>query len=192
MMKGPNRRPSRRPQATAGRRERSASMIIKRLSPEDAVAYRRLRLRGLRASSTAFGSSYAEEARFPLKKFSARLGNSTTNWVFGAFEGDRLVGVVSLVRESRPKEKHKASIYGMYVDRKVRRKGIGRQLLNRVLETARQLPGLRQARLAVVEVNQPALRLYESAGFEIYGREEAALCVSGKFYSELFLAHRLE
>jgi len=166
-------------------------MIIKRLSRMDVVAYRRLRLRGLRESPTAFGSSHSEEAKRPLEAFSARLEHSATKWVFGAFERGRLVGIVSLVRESKPKERHKASIYGMYVDRKARRNGIGRQLLNRVIETARGLKGLRQVRLAVVESNKPAFRLYESAGFEIYGREEAALCVSGKFYSELFLAYRL-
>jgi ribosomal protein S18 acetylase RimI-like enzyme len=64
-------------------------------------------------------------------------------------------------------------------------------LIHRILETARELKGLRQVRLAVVEVNKSALRLYESAGFEIYGREEAALRVGGKFYTELFLACRL-
>lgn len=191
MKKGPNKRPSRRPHAAAGRRERSATMVIKRLSPEDAVAYRRLRLRGLRASPTAFGSSYAEEAKWPLKTFAARLENSPTKWAFGAFENGRLVGVVSLVRESKAKERHKASIYGMYVDRKARRKGIGRQLIHQVLETCRELPGLRQVRLAVVEVNPAALRLYESAGFETYGREEAALCVGRRFYAELFLAYQL-
>jgi ribosomal protein S18 acetylase RimI-like enzyme len=79
----------------------------------------------------------------------------------------------------------------MYVERKLRRKGIGRQLIDRAVGAARQMRGLKQVRLAVVEANRPALRLYERAGFKIYGREEAALYVAGKFYSELFLVHRL-
>jgi ribosomal protein S18 acetylase RimI-like enzyme len=166
-------------------------MIIERLSPSDVAAYRRLRLRGLRESPTAFGSSYAEEVKFPLKKFATRLEPSAAKWVFGAFEGERLVGVVTLVREARRKERHKASIYGMYVERKMRRKGIGRQLIHRVIETANKLQGLRQVRLAVVEMNRPALRLYESVGFKVYGREEAALYAAGRFYAELFLVCRL-
>ena len=166
-------------------------MTIERLSPSHTAAYRRLRLRGLRESPTAFGSSYAEEAKFPLKAFVARMERSPTRWVFGAFEGGRLVGVVTLIRESKTKERHKASIFGMYVDRKMRRSGIGRRLLERAVEAARRLPGLKQVRLAVVETNLPALRLYESAGFKIFGREEAALRVAGKFYSELFLVYRL-
>jgi ribosomal protein S18 acetylase RimI-like enzyme len=165
-------------------------MTLRRLSPLDATEYRRLRLRGLRESPTAFGSSYAEEVKRPLKAFVARLEQTPTKWTFGAFENERLVGVVTLIREEKRKEKHKASIFGMYVDRKERRKGVGRELLNFVLEAARRMRGLKQLRLAVVEGNRPARCLYEGAGFKTYGREEAALCVAGKFYSELFLVRK--
>ena len=79
----------------------------------------------------------------------------------------------------------------MYVDPKMRRKGIGRQLVVHALEAAQRLRGLKQVRLAVVEANRPARHLYESLGFKVYGREEAALFVAGKFHAELFLVHRL-
>jgi hypothetical protein len=45
--------------------------------------------------------------------------------------------------------------------------------------------------LAVVDANRPALRLYERVGYKIFGREEAALPIAGKFYSELLLDYRL-
>jgi ribosomal protein S18 acetylase RimI-like enzyme len=164
---------------------------IRRLTPTDAIAYRRLRLRGLRQSPLAFGSSYAEEAKYPLAVFETRLQPSASKWAFGAFAGEQLVGVVTLIRDGKPKTKHNASIYGMYVERKMRRNGLGRRLLHRAIETARRMRGLRQVRLAVVEGNRPALHLYERAGFKVYGREEAALRVAGKYYAELFLALRL-
>jgi len=113
------------------------------------------------------------------------------NWVFGAFEQDRLVGVVALVREEQTKEHHKASVFGMYVDARMRRKGIGRALMTIVLQVARELRGLRQVRLSVVESNRAALRLYESLRFKVYGREEAALLVSGRFFTELLLVRRV-
>lgn len=166
-------------------------MTIRRLSPSSATAYRRLRLRGLRESPTAFGSSYAEEAQHPLKTFAARLEQSAAKWVFGAFEGERLIGVVSLIREEKRKERHKAAIFGMYVEPKMRQNGIGRRLIGRVVDAAHRMHGLKQVRLAVVASNRPALRLYKSAGFEIYGREEDALFVAGKFHAELFLVRRL-
>jgi ribosomal protein S18 acetylase RimI-like enzyme len=162
-------------------------MTIKRLSPADVPAYRRLRLRGLRESPAAFGSSYAEEVKRPLKAFAARLEPSADRWVFGAFVGGRLSGVVTLIREEKKKERHKASIYGLYVDPKVRQQGIGAQLIARVMATARRMRGLKQIRLGVVESNRPARRLYENAGFEVYGRERDALLVAGRFHAELLL-----
>lgn len=166
-------------------------MIIRRLTPENAAAYRKLRIRGLRESPTAFGTSSSEEARRPVQAFADRLEQTNTNWIFGAFENELLVGVVTLIRDAKRKERHKASIFGMYVDRKYRRRGIGRQLLNRALDTARRMTGLQQVRLGVVEKNGPALRLYERVGFTRYGREERALFVGGKYYSELLLVCRL-
>ncbi len=166
-------------------------MIVRRLSPADAAAYRRLRLRGLREIPEAFGSSYGEEAKRPLKMFAGRLERRRAAWTFGAFEGRRLVGVLSLIRAERRKERHKAEVVGMYVDPAVRRMGIGRALLRRAVETAYTLPGLRLVRIAVVESNRPALSLYESAGFKVYAREEDALLVRGMLYSMLFLVRTL-
>jgi len=166
-------------------------MIIRRLLPSDVAAYRRIRLRGLRESPEASGSSYGEEMKRPVKSFASRLEHTRAKWTYGAFEGQRLVGILSLIRDEREKERHKAAIVGMYVDSRVRRRGIGRCLLKRAIETARQLRGLRRVRLAVVESNRSALSLYASAGFKVYGREEEALLVSGKFYSELFLVRTL-
>jgi len=171
--------------------ERQAKMNIRRLSSSHVAEYRRLRLRGLRESPAAFGSSYAEEVKLSRKAFVARLEQSEGKWVFGALENRRLVGVVTMIREAKMKERHKASIYGLYVDQKMRGKGIGGLLLDRVIQTARNLPKLKQIRLAVVEGNDAALQLYAVAGFEVYGREEDALMVRGKFYSELLLALRL-
>ena len=166
-------------------------MTIRRLSPPDAAAYRRLRLRGLRESPEAFGGSYAEEARRPLKAFAGRLRRARAAWTFGAFEGGRLVGVLSLIRAERRKERHKAEVVGMYVDSGMRRRGIARALLARAVATAHGLRGLRRVKIAVVESNTPALRLYECAGFRVYGREEDALLVGGRFYAMLLLDRAL-
>jgi ribosomal protein S18 acetylase RimI-like enzyme len=166
-------------------------MVIQRLTPSHVVEYRRIRLRGLRESPTAFGSSYEEEVKRPIKMFVARLEQADGKWAFGAFENNRIVGVITLIREEGKKERHKASIFGMYVEPKMRRKGIARKLLRRAIKTARRVHGIKQLRLSVVETSRPALRLYESEGFKVYGREEDALFVSGAFYTELFLVRKL-
>ncbi len=167
-------------------------MIIKRLSRLDVRAYRLIRLRGLRQCPTSFGSSYSEDAKRPLREFAGLLTRAAHKWTFGGFEGERLVGVVTLVRDQRRKERHKASIVGLYVDPSMRRKGVARALLSHAMETARKMRGLRQLRLSVTEANQSAVQLYRSLGFSIYGREEDALYVRGAFHAELLLARFIE
>jgi RimJ/RimL family protein N-acetyltransferase len=173
------------------RGRQTRNMVIQRLTPSDVVEYRRIRLRGLRESPTAFGSSYEEEVKRPIKMFVARLEQADGKWTFGALENNRIVGVITLIREDGKKERHKASIFGMYVEPKMRRKGIARELLARAIETAQRVRGLKQLRLSVVETSRPALRLYKSEDFKVYGREEDALFVSGALYTELFLVRKL-
>jgi len=91
------------------------------------------------------GSSPAEEMKLPRRAMAARLEQSADKWVFGAFAHRRLVGVVTLIRETRRKERHKASIYSLYVDKKFQGLGLGRLLLDRVIQSARTLPKSRKS-----------------------------------------------
>lgn len=165
-------------------------IVLRRLSPDDARNYRRVRLRALRLEPAAFGSSHAEESRLTLAQFAARLELSPEKWTWGAFAGARLVGIITLFREHRLKQRHKATIVALYVERASRGQGIGAALLALALQAAGQMRAVRQVALAVVEKNSRALQLYLKNGFKIYGREKDALRVGGRFHSELFLARR--
>lgn len=156
--------------------------------PADAAEYRRLRLSALREAPTAFGRSYAEESLHELSFFAARLENTADHWTIGAFSGQRLVGIVSLVRDERLKAHHKASIYGMYVDPRWQQRGIGRELLEHVIAVASDLDGLKMLRLGVVSSNRPARKLYAALGFRTYGEEPLALQVDGRYYAEKLMA----
>lgn len=164
---------------------------LRRLTPSDAAAYRAVRLRGLRECPSAFGSSYSTESKLALETFAQRLETAADSWTFGAFDSDRLVAIVTLRRFPNVKERHKAGIYGMFVSRSHRKKGIGRLLLARAIAQARRMRGLQKILLGVNEANQPARKLYESLGFSGYGREENATLVSGKFHHELLMARPL-
>ena len=166
-------------------------MNVRKLLLSDAAAYTALRLRGLKECPTAFGTSYAEEKRRPASVFRDRLKPSLTTTAFGAFDGKILVGVATLVRETREKEKHKANIYGMYVAPEARRGGVGTLLIETCLRRCARLGGIRQVRLSVSATNAAAVGLYRSRGFTEYGREVDALKVAGRYYDELFLVRRL-
>lgn len=167
-------------------------MNVRLLAESDAVLYRALRLEGLKGVPTAFGSSYEESERRPLATYAERLKPTDHAAVFGAFDGDRLVGSVGVFRESGFKEQHKAVLWGMYVTPDARRTGVARRLVRSALDAARAMHGVLQVKLAVEGTNIAAAALYRSFGFEEYGREPRALFVDGEFYDEALLVLHLD
>jgi GNAT superfamily N-acetyltransferase len=165
----------------------AAQIQIRRLTAADAVLYRDIRLEGLRSDPESFGSTFEAEDARPLSFFSERLAGSAA---FGAFHDGEIVGVAGLlIREGR-KEAHKALLVGMYVRPGARKAGVGRRLVETIIEFAR--PRVELIQLAVVSHNRPARRLYESLGFLEYGLENKALKQDGHYYDELLMAKDLK
>src|SRR5207247_8398658 len=106
--------------------------------------------------------------------------------VFGQFDGADLIGMIGLIRASKVKQRHKATIWGMYVTPRARNKGVGRALLEAAIEHARGW-GLGQLQLSVTEAAPHAKRLYETAGFQPWGQEPRALHWKGRFVDEYHL-----
>ena len=166
-------------------------VMIRRLTEADAVAFRNLRLQGLGEKPDAFGSSYQEEAAKPLAFFAQRAQGSADAHLYGAWHGEQLVGITSLVRETQTKTRHKANIYSVYVAPQARGQGIARRLMAAVSELAATMSGLSHLYLTVTEHNLPAMRLYQSLGFEAYGVEPAALRIDQHFYDEVLMCKAL-
>lgn len=165
-------------------------MHIRRLTPEDLSAFRALRLAALREEPTAFGASHEEEIALPPDTMAARLAAHPDQGVWGAFDGARLLGIVALRREQALKLRHKGMIFGMYVAPEARGQGIGRALLLQALELARSVPGLLQVNLSVNAGNRQAISLYESLGFETFGREPGAMKIGEVLHDELHMVWR--
>jgi ribosomal protein S18 acetylase RimI-like enzyme len=159
---------------------------IRRLTPADAALYRDIRLEALRCEPEAFGSTFEVENNRPLSFFSDRIGGSKT---FGAFRGSELVGIAGLLIGERPKEAHKGRLVGMYVRPSARRVGVGRRLVETIVEFARSHVELIQ--LAVVSGNQAAQQLYARLGFVEYGIEKKALKQNGRCFDEVLMAKDL-
>jgi ribosomal protein S18 acetylase RimI-like enzyme len=163
------------------------SMVIRRLGPDDAVAYQELRLLALSESPTAFGSSYDEERTRAIAETRSQLAFDDRRILLGALLANRLVGMARLDREDSVKEGHRASLRSMYVRAEHRRTGVGRALVRAQLDVADAMPGLRQVTLTVTATNQAAIAMYESCGFTSYGVAPEALCVSGEYYDEVHM-----
>ena len=157
-------------------------MQIRRLEAADVSAYRALRLRALREHPEAFTSSYEEDAVQPAAFTAQRLA-SPDFAAWGAFEGAELYGMLALERERRAKNRHKATVVGMYVAPEVARQGVGRALLDALVAHARAV-GVESLVLTVTDGNGDAQQLYAGAGFHSIGVEPDAIRVAGRSYGK--------
>ncbi|HEV2444373.1 MAG TPA: GNAT family N-acetyltransferase, partial [Candidatus Sulfopaludibacter sp.] len=129
----------------------------------------------------------------PVETIAQRFRDaSETTLYLGAFDGGSLVGMATFTRETGEKERHKGRIYGVYVSRPYRGRGVARALLARLLELARRDPSLEHVLLAVVTSQEAARRLYRSLGFVAYGTEPGALKVGSRYVDEDYMILRID
>lgn len=164
-------------------------ITIRPLSAADAPAFRAIRLRTFTDHPDLFGTSVEDWTAKSLDEITAQFADPHRlgNVIFGAFDGEQLVAHVGLQREPRPKRRHKAKLFAMYVAPEVRGRGVGKLLIEQLLAHARSLPGVAKVELSVIAHNAPALALYRRFGFRQFGLLEDALRVEGRSYSEAFL-----
>ncbi|MBS4218663.1 GNAT family N-acetyltransferase [Bacillus sp. FJAT-49711] len=161
------------------------------LMKEDAEIYQKLRLEALQTNPEAFGSTYEREVHFTRKDIEHRIEPTVDKFVLGAFEKESLVATARFVQEMDCKTSHKGYIYGMYVSPSYRGKGIGHELLKRVMEKAKLQDRLEQITLTVVSDNFSAKMLYEKMGFKVFATEKNALKVDDVYYDEDWLVYFL-
>jgi ribosomal protein S18 acetylase RimI-like enzyme len=151
-------------------------MYIKLLTSEDdAKKYEEIRKESLQQNPEAFGSTYEEHISRPnpVERIYGRL-QEESNYTYGMFnDNDDLVGVCTLLRQTNVKENHKAHIFAMYVTPSARKASIGKLLLKEAIAKAKEIDVVK-IMLSVVTSNVPAIKLYESLGFQSYGIEKKA------------------
>jgi L-amino acid N-acyltransferase YncA len=166
-------------------------MQVRILNEKDAEAFWKIRLRALQENPESFGASYEEILERGIAGTAQGLGRregAPENVTFGAFdEKGQLVGLAGFRREEETKKRHKGVIWGMYVPNELRKKGIGKALLEAAIEYAKSLPDLESINLAVVLTNKEARLLFISHGFQSYGTERNALKLHDRYFDQEFM-----
>ena len=157
-------------------------IAIRRLVSGDLEDYRTIRLAALWGDPVTFGSTYEAEVERPLSHFEQRLAAST---VFAAHDDARIVGMAGFMRESGLKERHKGFLWGMYVAPEARGLSVGRALVQSVVDHAAEV--VEQIILTVTQGNEPAIALYESLGFAVYGVEPRALRSADGYHDDVLM-----
>jgi GNAT superfamily N-acetyltransferase len=140
---------------------RMSEITIQRFGEGEWERLRDVRLRALRDTPDAFGSSYEREVAFTPEKWTERL---TGSWWRVAVADGRDVGLVCV----RPDE-GRAHLLSMWVAPEVRQRGVGSRLVDAAVEHARR-EGFEEMVLWCVDHNTAARALYARKGFTPTGR----------------------
>jgi putative acetyltransferase len=108
---------------------------------------------------------------------------------FVALIDDQVVGHSGIRIESNPRRKHAASI-GMIVHEDFRKKGVGKALLETMIEMADNWLSLKRIELEVYTDNEAAVSLYKRFGFEIEGTAKAFAFRNG-VYTDVYKMARI-
>jgi ribosomal protein S18 acetylase RimI-like enzyme len=146
-------------------------IVIETITLQNLALFKAIRLRALQEAPYAFGSTYAREAAFTDSEWTARLDrwNGLRGVGFIALDSGSPCGIAgSLLDEKNP---DRADLVSMWTAPSHRQTGVGRLLVNQVLEWAagRNVSTLL---LLVTSNNAGAIRFYEKLGFGRTGRTE--------------------
>ena len=146
-------------------------IVIERITTTKISLFKEVRLRALQDAPYAFGSTYAKEAGFSDTEWLRRAErwNGERGIGFVALEGDMACGIAGSLLDDR-NETH-AQLVSMWTAPTHRQRGIGRLLVNEVMEWAQDRKA-RALQLMVTSNNEPAIRFYERLGFTRTGRTE--------------------
>jgi len=117
--------------------------------------------------------------------FLRRLQSNGAGFVLKGMVGGRLVAVLSVVRPTQPRLRHRAEI-GLTVRAAHWGQGIGHRM-GAVAIALATVRGLRKLNLHVRADNRRAIRLYLALGFSQEGLSPRALCVRGRFFAEVMM-----
>jgi RimJ/RimL family protein N-acetyltransferase len=142
----------------------------KLLTSKDLNSYRKVRLECLKAYPDFFGTSYDDEVKAKSLKFDkALLENSQTDFLYGAFDKDNLVGICGFTQENRIKTSHRGEISQMFVKKDFSGQGIGTRLLLATLNKTFHENNIELITLGVVDKNKYAIDVYKKIGFTQFG-----------------------
>src|ERR1700692_1783747 len=118
-------------------------MEIRLFTEQDAQTLWDLRMLALETDPWSFVDSPAELRAISVEEFATRLrADHSENFIVGAFEQHTAVGMVGCYQEVPLKRRHKAWIWGVFVNPSARGRGIARSLMRAAIQCAKSITGL--------------------------------------------------
>ena len=122
--------------------------------------------------------------------FLSRMEDSPHEYMAIALDGENVIATAGIHGKPLQRLQHRVTL-GISILKAYHRQGLGRILMNHLLEQAKQM-GKRTVDLEVRADNLGAIALYEEVGFVIEGRKKEGFYVDGSYVDELLMACYLE
>ena len=146
-------------------------IVIEPITLQNLPLFKVVRLRALQEAPYAFGSTYARESAFTESEWIGRLDrwNGVRGAGFIALDGGSPCGIAGILLDEKNPER--ADLVSMWTAPSHRQTGVGRQLVNHVVEWG-GVHNVSALLLMVTSNNAGAIRFYEKLGFARTGRTE--------------------
>ena len=167
-----------------------SGVTIRLINDADAEAYAALRRESLLDAPLAFTSSPEDDAASSATGVREMLSHGVDAVIIGAF-APQLVGMVGMYRDRHLKRAHKMHVWGVYVTPSHRGSGLALAMMQAAIAHARSVPGIACLDLSVNSTAPAAQRMYERAGFRMWGCEPDALRYGGKITQERHMSLQL-
>ncbi|KKQ46169.1 MAG: Acetyltransferase [Candidatus Moranbacteria bacterium GW2011_GWC2_37_8] len=158
-------------------------MEIYKLNSSEWEIYRTLRLEALRESPQAFGDCFVESALLSDEHWKEEFENPKS-FILVARDGGEPFAMAAAYQEDGEKMKHIAYVWGVYVKKAYRGKGIGKQLMESLLDEIAAIGEIEKVDLNVNASQLSAVRLYERLGFAVAGTLHKELKIGDQYFDE--------
>ena len=162
-------------------------ITIRRPRADDAPAILEyLRRVGAESGFLSFGAEGPPISETEERAFLASVATARNAIVLLAELNGEIVGNLTFRGGNRARTRHVGE-FGISVARRAQGCGVGRRLMELLLEWARDGGVVRKINLVVRTDNDRAIALYESLGFLIEGRRRRDMLIDGVFHDSLIM-----
>ena len=149
-------------------------VVIRKIRADEGQRLRAIRVQAISDAPSAFGSTLDETLARTDEYWNARVTQAAIGDESVLFVAENPEGWVGLVGSYLEDFAATASVdlISMWVAPASRGQGVGRKLVEQIIEWARQHPGAQYVSLWVTENNAAAIALYERCGFRRTGETQ--------------------
>lgn len=157
-------------------------IIIRAINISDAPDINEMRVQdGVRENTLGIVTETVMKSESFLKNIDA-----DTHMLVAEVDG-KVVGITGLSVMKNPRMRHSATL-GISIRKEYQGQGIGRKLMEKILDVADNWLMLIRIELGVLEDNKMAMKLYKSFGFEVEGKKKYSIARNGVYVDEYLMA----